>query len=114
ILESRLQTPTREAPVSLFGTLTTVPGTDQVTQANVSNLPYVPPDTNGAVGDTQYVQWVNKAFAVFDKVTKNRLGLFPGNAFWSSGPCANNNDGDQITQWDKAGHRWVMMQPVSK
>jgi hypothetical protein len=112
ILESRLQTPTREAPVSLFGTLTTVPGTDQVTQANVSNLPYVPPDTNGAVGDTQYVQWVNKAFAVFDKVTKNRLGLFPGNAFWSSGPCANNNDGDQITQWDKAGHRWVMMQPV--
>jgi len=28
-----------------------------------------PPDTNGAVGTTQYVQWVNESFAVFDKST---------------------------------------------
>ena len=26
-----------------------------------------PPDTNGAVGATQYVQWVNESFAVFNK-----------------------------------------------
>src|SRR5258708_39514808 len=26
-----------------------------------------PPDTNGAVGATQFVQWVNESFAVFDK-----------------------------------------------
>jgi hypothetical protein len=26
-----------------------------------------PPDTNGAVGDTQYVQWVNESFDVFNK-----------------------------------------------
>jgi len=29
---------------------------------------YAPPDTNGAVGATQYVQWVNTYFAVFDKL----------------------------------------------
>ena len=28
-----------------------------------------PPDTNGTVGATQYVQWVNESFAVFNKVT---------------------------------------------
>ncbi len=28
-----------------------------------------PPDTNGSAGATQYVQWVNLAFAVFDKST---------------------------------------------
>src|SRR5437764_120209 len=28
-----------------------------------------PPDTNGAIGTTQYVQTVNSAFAVFDKAT---------------------------------------------
>ena len=28
-----------------------------------------PPDTNGAIGATQYVQWVNESFAVFDKTT---------------------------------------------
>src|SRR5262245_45551065 len=27
------------------------------------------PDPNGAVGSTQYVQWVNTSFAVFDKTT---------------------------------------------
>src|SRR5215831_19975978 len=32
-----------------------------------------PPDTNGAVGKTQYVQWVNTDFAVFDKTTGNVL-----------------------------------------
>ena len=32
-----------------------------------------PPDTNGAVGATQYVQWVNESFAVFDKVTGAKL-----------------------------------------
>ena len=28
---------------------------------------YAPPDTNGAVGPTEYVQWVNVNFAVFAK-----------------------------------------------
>ena len=28
-----------------------------------------PPDPNGAVGATQFVEWVNESFAVFDKST---------------------------------------------
>src|SRR5258707_10210139 len=28
-----------------------------------------PPDTNGTVGATQYVQWVNSSFAIFNKST---------------------------------------------
>src|SRR5450759_340773 len=34
---------------------------------------YAPPDTNGAVGATQYVQWVNTAFAVFNKTTGTKI-----------------------------------------
>src|ERR1035438_3364416 len=30
---------------------------------------YIPPDTNGTVGATQYVQWVNASFAIFNKTT---------------------------------------------
>ena len=30
---------------------------------------YAPPDTNSAVGATQYIQWVNAYFAVFNKST---------------------------------------------
>jgi hypothetical protein len=74
-----------------------------------------PPDTNGAAGATQYVQWVNLSFAVFDKGTGNLVhGPVAGNTLWSGfgGPCETRNDGDPIAQYDKAAGRWVMAQPV--
>jgi len=73
-----------------------------------------PPDTNGAVGATQYVQWVNESFAVFDKSTGTIAAGFPklGNALWTGfgGGCEVNNDGDPIVQYDKAAGRWVLTQ----
>src|SRR5713226_10107288 len=32
-----------------------------------------PPDTNGAVGSTQFIQWVNLSFAIFDKTYQTVL-----------------------------------------
>jgi hypothetical protein len=73
-----------------------------------------PPDTNGAVGATQYVQWVNEAFAVFDKATGTMLPGYPknGNTLWAGfgGPCETSNDGDPIVQYDKIANRWVLTQ----
>src|SRR6266508_1716854 len=73
-----------------------------------------PPDTNGAVGATQYVQWVNESFAVFDKSTGALVSGFPksGNTLWSGfgGGCQTNNDGDPIVQYDKLASRWVFTQ----
>jgi hypothetical protein len=74
-----------------------------------------PPDTNGAVGKTQYVQWVNEDFAVYDKVTGAKLaGPTTGNtlfqALGSTHPCASHNDGDPIAQYDKLADRWVLTQ----
>lgn len=73
----------------------------------------IPPDPNGAVGNTQYVQWVNTSFAVFDKSTGAVVyGPVPGNAIWTGfgGQCELQNDGDPITLYDKAANRWVMSQ----
>ena len=73
-----------------------------------------PPDTNGAVGATQYVQWVNESFAVFNKSTSAIVAGFPkaGNSIWAGfgGGCETNNDGDPIVQYDKAAGRWVLTQ----
>src|SRR5262249_34887856 len=72
-----------------------------------------PPDTNGAAGSTQYVQWVNESFAVFDKATGTPVyGPTVGNTLWSGfgGNCERNNDGDIIAQYDKTANRWVMTQ----
>src|SRR5207302_1151518 len=65
------------------------------------------------VGATQYVQWVNESFAVFDKTTGALLsGPTRGNQVFTNlgGSCASNNDGDPIAQYDKANSRWVLTQ----
>jgi len=72
-----------------------------------------PPDTNGAVGATQYVQWVNESFAVFSKSSGALLhGPVTGNTLWSGfgGGCETNNDGDPVVQYDKAANRWILTQ----
>ncbi len=72
-----------------------------------------PPDTTGAIGRTQYVQWVNSSFAVFDKTSGNAVyGPVAGNTLWTGfgGKCETQNDGDPIVQYDKAADRWVMTQ----
>ena len=83
------------------------------TPANPCNC--APPDTNGAVGATQYVQIVNTAFGVYDKTTGALTAGFPKaiNTLWSSlgnVPCANNNDGDPIVAYDQAAGRWIITQ----
>lgn len=57
-----------EPPVGIT-TLLNFDGVDDPSQASQSGFLVVPPDTNGAVGATQFLQWVNLAFAVFDKKT---------------------------------------------
>src|SRR5882762_7167332 len=72
-----------------------------------------PPDTNGAVGATQYVQWVNLSFAVFNKTTGAVIaGPTAGNALWAGfgGACQTDNSGDPIVQYDKIANRWIMTQ----
>ncbi len=72
-----------------------------------------PPDTNGAAGATQYVQWVNTAFAVFNKSTGAMVyGPAAGNTLWSGfgGRCQSDNSGDPIVMYDQIANRWLMMQ----
>jgi hypothetical protein len=73
-------------------------------------------DTNGAVGPTQFVQWVNYCFAVFNKTNGSlEYGPVATNTLWKplgSGPCYSNDNLDPIVQFDKLANRWVMMMPV--
>ena len=76
-------------------------------------IQHAPPDTNGSVSEIHYVQWVNQAFAVFDKKTGKPLaGPTDGNALWLNfgGKCEGANDGDPIVLYDKLAKRWLMTQ----
>ncbi len=74
-----------------------------------------PPDVNGRVGATQYVQWNNTSFAVFNKATGALLyGPAAGNTLFQSlgGACATHNDGDPVVSYDILAGRWVLSQFV--
>jgi hypothetical protein len=79
----------------------------------VGNLSGVlPPDTNGDVGPSHYVQWVNLNFAVYDKQGNVLYGPVNGKTLWQGfgAPCETQNDGDPIVLYDEIANRWLMTQ----
>jgi hypothetical protein len=71
-----------------------------------------PPDTNGAVGPSHYVQIVNQSFAVFNKSGTPIYGPVPTKTLWAGfgGGCQTNNDGDATVVYDRLADRWVFQQ----
>src|SRR4051794_6678507 len=72
-----------------------------------------PPDVNGRVGTTQFVQWNNSSFAIFDKSTGElQYGPAAGNTLFQAlgGVCASHNDGDPVVSYDILAGRWVLSQ----
>ncbi len=75
-----------------------------------------PPDTNGSVGSTQFVQIVNEGYQVFDKATGTSI-LGPNSivSVWSGfgGACENFGFGDPTVVFDKIARRWVITEFAS-
>ena len=72
-----------------------------------------PPDTNGVVGSTQYVQMVNEGYQVFNKTTgASVLGPVSIVSLWSGfgGVCESNGNGDPVVLYDHLANRWVITQ----
>ena len=72
-----------------------------------------PPDTNGAVGLTQYVQIVNEGYQVFNKTTTASI-LGPNSiaSIWSGfgGACETGGNGDPVVLYDHLADRWLISQ----
>jgi subtilisin-like proprotein convertase family protein len=82
--------------------------------AGMPNLNGVlPPDIEGAVGETYYVQQVNLSTAIYNKQTGAlAAGPFNTNQLWSGfgGSCESDNSGDAIALYDETAKRWVLSQ----
>ena len=107
-----------DAALQTTQTATTTPSPGNgATWEGVGNIDGVaPPDTNGDVGPTDYVQWVNLHYAVYDKATGNQiLGPLAGDQIWSalgnsSDGCSSTNNGDPIALYDRFSDRWLLSQ----
>jgi hypothetical protein len=81
---------------------------------------FVPPDTNGAVGATQFVQIVNVTIAVYDKSSGAvQLGPAAIHTLWSGfgGLCEFGggtptfaDGGDPVVLYDHLARRWLVSQ----
>jgi hypothetical protein len=80
--------------------------------ASVNGTRITPPDTNGDVGLTHYVQYVNLGWVFFNKDGTTAGGPFAGNIFWQGfgGVCETENAGDPIVLYDHLAGRWLFSQ----
>ncbi len=73
-----------------------------------------PPDPNGAIGPTQYVQMVNSVVSVYDRAGTRLSGPTQINALFQSLPatsrCHIDNNGDPVVVYDQLADRWVLTQ----
>jgi len=71
-----------------------------------------PPDTDGQVGRSHFVQMINLLTTVFDKTGQIVVPPFASNVFWSGigGNCEVNNQGDPIILYDDVADRWLVSQ----
>ena len=90
------------------------------TNLNFDGVPFpgvacncAPPDTNGEVGATQYVQIVNEGYQVFNKSTgASQLGPSGIATLWQGfgGVCETSGDGDPVVLYDQIAGRWIISQ----
>src|SRR5882762_7694909 len=71
-----------------------------------------PPDPVGAVGPNHYVEMVNLAFAVYDKLGNRLLGPIDNGTLWAAFaiPDCTDPSGDPIVVYDKLEDRWLLSQ----
>ncbi|HEX9546715.1 MAG TPA: hypothetical protein VF942_05220, partial [Acidimicrobiales bacterium] len=69
-----------------------------------------PPDTNGDVGPSHYMQARNSQFAVYSKQGSLLAGPFDLNAMWMNTNDADCmlNSGDPVVKYDRLADRWLL------
>jgi len=73
----------------------------------------VPPDTNGSVGPSNYVEIVNTHLQVFNKSTgAAQTGVIAINSLFAGlgDACSATDDGDPVVLYDPLADRWIITQ----
>jgi len=71
-----------------------------------------PPDTNGDVGPTYFIQTVNTSIGIYNKSTGALVSATTFDSFFPSSvgsPCDSNNNGDPIVLYDRYNQRWFIL-----
>src|SRR5262245_35525426 len=107
-------------PLQGVSTVINFDGQTAADNRRVLGFAFVPPDTNGAVGASQFVQMVNVTIAVYSKRDGALLmGPVPIHSLWSGFVGRGDNGGatptfsdggDPIVLYDHIANRWLVSQ----
>jgi hypothetical protein len=71
-----------------------------------------PPDANGDVGPTYFIEAVDASIGIFDKASGMLVSAFTFDTFMSQGsfgnPCDTDNAGDPVVLYDSFEGRWII------
>jgi uncharacterized repeat protein (TIGR01451 family) len=94
---------------------TTPAGAPNITFAGLDSATWgqgIPPDTNGDVGPTYFIQSINSSVGIYNKATGAQVTAFTFNALMAQGAfgnlCDTNNFGDPVVLYDTFEDRWVL------
>ncbi len=97
--------------IPVFNSGALVAGFEGISQYDVASVGrnFIPPDTIGAAGRTQYMQFVNGGVAVFDKLTGFRSAFTSDTAFWNSVGQPGIPGGDQRVLYNASADKWLAL-----
>ena len=87
-------------------------GVSQFDLRNILGGSFIPPDTMGAIGASQFMETTNGVYAIYDKSTGALQSKVDARAFWAA---AGVNDGsglggDARVLFDKTSQKWIALQ----
>lgn len=88
------------------------PGASNDDNAAIVGGMVAPPDTDGEVGASHFVQMINLLTTIYGKDGSVAVDSFQSDAFWSGigGNCEAYNSGDPVVLYDETADRWLVSQ----
>lgn len=85
-------------------------GFEGISQYDAANFArnFIPPDTMGAVGKTQFLSVLNGGVGVFDKATGASLAKISDVAFWANAGLIGTS-GDPRVMYNAQANRWIVV-----
>src|SRR5213595_1087842 len=99
-------------PATIPSTQQNFEGLSNQDNFNIFGFRVNPPDPDGEVGPSNYVEMVNLTFAVYDKAGTRLLGPVDTCTLWSgfSVPDCTDPSGDPVVMYDQFTDRWILSQ----
>jgi hypothetical protein len=100
------------APMSSSSVGLSFKGVSQFDLRNILGGSYIPPDTHGAVGASQFMETTNGVYGIYSKTTGALLSMQSAVTFWGNAGVGDGSglNGDARVMFDKPSQKWVALQ----